>query len=60
MFISPSSLALCKLIALGRRRRRVGDLSDEVGRRRFGNAVDENPQQRNFEEDVKADAEAKE
>lgn len=60
MFIRPSSLALCKLIAVGRRRRWVGNLGDEVGRRRFGNTVDENTQKWNFEEDVKADTEAKE
>lgn len=60
MFIGPSSLALCKPIAVSRRRRRVGDLRDEVGRRRFGNTVNENTQKWNFEEDVKADTEAKE
>lgn len=60
MFIRPSSLALCKLIAVGRRRRGVGDLSDKVGRRRFGNTVDENTQKWDFEKDVKADTEAEE
>ena len=60
VLVLPLGLALGEALDPRGRRRRVGDLGDEVGRRRLGNPVDEDAEQRHAEEGVEADAEAEE
>ena len=62
MFIRPSSLAFRKIIAVSRRRRRrrVCDLGDQVGRGCFRDTIYEDTEKWNLEKDVKADAKAEE
>lgn len=60
MLVRPPHLALGELICIRGTRRWVRDLRDQVRRRRFRDAVDQNPEERDLEEDVEADAEAEE
>lgn len=60
MLVVPVGLGLGKVGPLLGWRRRVGDLCDEEGSGSFGDAVDEDSEQRDLEEDEKADSEAEE
>ncbi len=60
MLVRPPHLALGELICIRRTGRWLCDLRDQVRRRRFRDAVDQNPEERDLEEDVEADAEAEE
>ena len=60
LLVLPGDLALRKLLAVCRRRRRIGDLRNEVRCRRLRYAIDEDPEQWNLEKDVEAGAEAEE
>ena len=60
MLVMPLDLARRVLFHFARRRRRIRDLRDQIGRRSFCQAIHEDTQQRYFRQDVEANAEAKE
>ena len=58
MLVLPPHILLLELLGLRAwLRRRLGDLGDEVGRRRFGYTVDENTKQRDLKDDEESDGE---
>ena len=54
MFVGPHHLTFDEISNWRRRRRRVGDFSDQIGCWRFGNSVYENPKIGNLKENVEA------
>ncbi len=60
MLIGPSGLALCELVAVCWRRRRICYFRDEVRSRGLGNTIDEHSKQGNLEEDVESHTEPEE
>lgn len=60
MLVRPANLAFGELLAICRRGRRVGDLSDQIGSRSLCNPVDENTQQGDLEKDVESYTKTKE
>ena len=60
MLIPPPDLTLGELLGVCGTGRWVGDLRYQIRRGRFGDAVDQDTEQRDLEEDVEADAEAEE
>lgn len=60
MFVRPSSLSLGELLTVCRRRRWVCYFRDQVRSRCFGNTIDEDAEQGDFEEDVEAHTESEE
>ena len=58
MLVRPPHLALGKLLAIGWRGRRVCDFCNEICCRCFGNTIDQDTEEGNFEKDIKANAEA--
>ena len=59
LLVLPFHLAFRKFLAVRRRWRRIGDLRDQISCRCFCDTVDQDSEQRDLEEDVEADAEAK-
>lgn len=60
MFVRPSSLSLCELVTVCRRRRWVCYFRNQVRSRCFGNTINEDTEQGNFEEDVESHPESEE
>lgn len=60
MFVSPLGLTFCEFLTGRWRWRGLSDFSDEVCSRRFGDTVNEDSQERNFQENVEANAKSKE
>jgi hypothetical protein len=58
MLIVPPNILLLKLLQLLRWRRWLRDLSNEVRGRSFGDSVDQDSQERDFEEEEESDGEA--
>lgn len=58
MLVLPSHVLSAKLVRLSKRRRRRGDLCDKVGGRGFGDAVNEDAQERYLENDEEGEGEA--
>lgn len=59
MLVLPPQRVLLELLGLGRWRWRLSDLGDQICRRRFRKAVNEDSNQRDLDEDVKSQAKAK-
>ena len=59
MFISPYNLAFSKSLALGRGRRRIGDLGDKIGCRCFGNTIHQDTNERGLQYDGESKRKAK-
>jgi hypothetical protein len=58
MLIIPPDVLLLKLLQFLGRRRRLRDLRNKVSRRRFGDSVDQDAQERDFQEEEESDGEA--
>ncbi len=60
MFVSPFGLTFGECLTVCWWWRGISDFSDEVCSRSFGDTVDENSQERDFQENVEADAKSEE